>query len=154
MPNWINSAVNQLLEGRHWIAYIIVLLATTVIGAYLLAKTDIAETTKVTDLTYPAGGGTPTKTTETTTAIPVIAVITALTAGGWLVLPLTYLWDEASKRNEASRGEIRAVADHRREVSTAMRTLIHTYVEQYYAPWLYRMGLVKKWAKKLDIGVA
>ena len=136
-------------DGGPWALYFLFLIAFTAAAVCLLVFTDLGVTT--TEIHKPPESGGEVLLTERRreTSIPVVAVVTALTAGGWMVIPLKWLWDERTKRNAAAREETKAKADHRREVSLNMRARIHGYVEQYYAPDMYRMAGVKKWAERL-----
>jgi hypothetical protein len=112
-----------------WTFYVLFLVAGTVLAVSLLTFTNIGvTTTEVREL--PEGGGELLLVERRSeTSIPVVAVVTAITAAGWLVIPLRFLWDERAKRN-----------DHRRQVNLAMCERIHRYVDQYYAPDVYRIG--------------
>src|SRR2546425_13160472 len=99
-----------------WTFYIGTLLIATIGGVCLLLFTSIEDKTTVergspvtadgADLGVSAESELKLRKKTTETSIPIVAVITALAAGGWLVIPLRFLWDERCKRNENQREEI------------------------------------------------
>lgn len=127
-----------------WIVYILFLAGGTALAVFLLwSGTAGTKTTEIERIPKTENGAIISdelmleeKTTET--SIPVTTVITALLGGGWLALPLKFLWDERAKKN-----------DYLRQISTKMLETIHPLVERYYTPEINRIHGVNNWATKL-----
>jgi len=101
--------------------------------------------TTTTDVVAP--GGT-TTTTETTTATPLLVIAAALAAGGWLLIPLKYAWDEATKESQGERDELADQADDRRKIADKMRDQVHEGITSHWGPILFGEREVKRWAKR------
>jgi hypothetical protein len=76
-------------------------------------------------------------TTEETTARPVLLIFAALAAGGWLIFPLKFAWDELAKN-----------ADDRRQMAGKMRDAVHTSINTHFGAMLYRQRSVANWADR------
>lgn len=111
-------------------------VAVAIVGLLLFTFADIGTQTTTTT-THDASGGVSGSTIERKDSTPVLVIFAAFAAGGWLLIPLRFAWDELAKSS-----------DDRRAIAATMRGIVFDDISAHWGPMLYRERAVARWAER------
>ncbi len=115
--------------------FVVYTAVATGVGLGLFTFTDVGTETKTTTQ-LDSGKKVTGSTVETSVSTAALVVFTALAAGGWLLIPLRFAWDELAKS-----------ADDRRATWTTMRGIVFEGISTYWGTMLYHQRSIAGWAQ-------